>query len=97
MAVLKPSENNRTSAISSLSGTDIAIGLKSCFKLSGSFDLPPYPLPAGFKVTKMPELKFTTMSLPKRWICFCFDLIASWIIWICWEIADNCYSNKRLN
>jgi|JI10StandDraft_1071094.scaffolds.fasta_scaffold317459_1 hypothetical protein len=41
LANLNPSENNNTSAISSLSGTDIATGLKSYFKLSGNLDHPP--------------------------------------------------------
>ena len=45
-----------TSAISSLSGLVIATGLNNCFRLSGSFCLPPYPLPAGFIVTKIPVL-----------------------------------------
>ena len=34
---LKPSENRMTSEMSSLSGLDIATGLNSCFRLSGSF------------------------------------------------------------
>lgn len=62
-AFLNPSENNKTSAMSSLSGADIATGLKSCFRLSGNFDLPPYPLPAGFIVTKMPASLLTSIFL----------------------------------
>jgi len=60
-AFLNPSENSKTSAINSLSGTDIATGLKSYFKLSGNFDRPPYPLPAGFIVTNIPASLFTSI------------------------------------
>ena len=42
-----------------MSGADIATGLNNCFKLSGKRDLPPYPLPAGFKVTNIPLFGFT--------------------------------------
>jgi hypothetical protein len=74
-----------------LSGTDIAIGLNNCFKLSGNFDRPPYPFPAGFNVTKIPELKLTSTCFPSKLICFYCAFIAYWIICICWEIADSCY------
>ena len=53
---LNPSAKSKTSAMSSLFGDDIMTGLKSCFRLSGSFCLPPYPFPAGFSVMKIPEL-----------------------------------------
>ena len=56
LACLNPSEKRMTSAICSLSGLDMATGRNSCFKLSGNFCLPPYPLPAGFIVMKIPEL-----------------------------------------
>lgn len=59
LAYLKPYEYNNTSAISSLSGTDIATGLNNCFKLSGNLERPPYPFPAGFNVTNIPLLGFT--------------------------------------
>lgn len=58
-ASLKPSEKRITSAISSLSGLDIATGRNSCFRLSGNFCLPPYPFPAGFIVIKIPEFGST--------------------------------------
>lgn len=47
--------------MSCLSGTIIAISLKSCFKLSGRFDRPAYP---GFIVTKIPTFveSFTCLS-----------------------------------
>ena len=54
---LNPSEKSNTSAMSSLLGLDMTTGRKSCFRLSGSFCLPPYPLPAGFSVMKMPEFR----------------------------------------
>ncbi len=41
LALLKPSENNITSAMRSLSGRDMATGRNSCFRLSGSFWRPP--------------------------------------------------------
>lgn len=41
LAFLNPSEYSNTSAINSLSGTDIATGLNNYFKLSGNLDLPP--------------------------------------------------------
>lgn len=53
---MNPSENKRTSAIYSLSGAVIATGLNNYFKLSGNFDLAPYPFPAGFIVTNIPAL-----------------------------------------
>jgi len=58
-ASLKPSEKRITSAISSLSGLDIATGRNSCFRLSGNFCRPPYPFPAGFIVMKIPEFGST--------------------------------------
>ena len=51
LACLNPSLYSNTSAIISLSGTDIAIGLKRAFRLSGNFDLPPYPLPIDKYIT----------------------------------------------
>jgi hypothetical protein len=54
----------------------MAIGLNNCFKLSGNFDLPPYPLPAGFNVTNIPELKLTSTCFPNKLICFYCALIA---------------------
>jgi len=42
----------------------MATGLKSCFRLSGSLDRPPYPFPAGFNVTKMPEFGLTGTFFP---------------------------------
>ena len=59
-ACLNPSENMMTSAMSSLSGLAIATGRNSCFRLSGSLDLPPYPFPAGFMVMNIPELASTS-------------------------------------
>jgi len=41
LAFLNPSEYSRTSAINSLSGTDIATGLNNYLRLSGNLDLPP--------------------------------------------------------
>jgi len=48
-----------------MSGADMATGLNSYFRLSGSLDLPPYPFPAGFIVTKMPAFLFTGIVLPR--------------------------------
>ena len=64
-ANLNPSLKSIVSAISSRSGADIEMGLKSCFKLSGNLLLPPYPFPAGFKVTKIPAFLLTLMFLPR--------------------------------
>ena len=41
LACLNPSAKRSTSAISSLSGLDMATGRNSCFRLSGSFCRPP--------------------------------------------------------
>ena len=76
-AVLNPYENKRTSAINSLSGTDIATGLNNCFKLSGNLERPPYPLPAGFNVTKIPLFEFTSIYLLRSIILFCLSFNAS--------------------
>ena len=65
-ACLKPSLKSIVSAISSRSGADIATGLKSCFRLSGNLLRPPYPLPAGLSVTKIPAFLFTGMFLPNN-------------------------------
>ena len=96
-AFLKPSENNNTSAMSSLSGTDIATGLNNCFRLSGNFDLPPYPFPAGFIVTKIPASLFTSIFLFSSSTVGSWFLIAHWMTWICWEIAESCSSKSLLN
>lgn len=53
-----------TSAMSSLSGFPMATGLNSALRLSGSRLRPPYFFPAGFRVTKMPAFKSTSMSRP---------------------------------
>ena len=42
------------------------MGLNNYFKLSGSFERPPYPLPAGFKVTKIPAFLLTLISEPNN-------------------------------
>jgi hypothetical protein len=38
----------------------------NCVRLSGSLLLPPYPLPAGFIVTKIPLLKSTLTREPRK-------------------------------
>lgn len=38
--------------------------LKSCLRLCGSLDLPPYSFEAGFIVTKIAALGFTQTDLP---------------------------------
>jgi hypothetical protein len=45
--------------------------------LSGSFERPPYPFPAGFKVTKIPAFLLTETTVPKRSRVDCFSLIAN--------------------
>ena len=44
----------------------MATGLNNYFKLSGNLLLPPYPLPAGFKVTKIAAFLFTIISSPSK-------------------------------
>ena len=78
-----------TSAIISLFGADIATARKSAFKLSGSFERPPYPLPAGFMVTKIPAFASTSVVVPSSSILGCRALIAAWITWICCEISES--------
>jgi len=55
----------------------MATGLNSYFKLSGSLERPPYPFPAGFKVTKIPAFLLTVTTVPKRSRVDCFSLIAN--------------------
>ncbi len=81
-ALLNPSEYSNTSAINSLSGTLIATGLNNCFKLSGNLDLPPYPFPAGLRVTKIPALQLTSIFFPKSSKFEDFSFIAHYIIYI---------------
>ena len=54
-----------TSAMSSLSGLLMATGRKRALRLSGSLLRPPYFLPAGLRVTKMPAFKSTSISRPR--------------------------------
>lgn len=54
-----------TSAMSSLSGRPMATGRKSALRLSGSLLRPPYFLPAGLRVTKIPAFKSTSISRPR--------------------------------
>lgn len=44
--------------------------LNICCRLSGSLDLPPYPLPAGFIVTNRPAFKLTSTNLPMKSSCW---------------------------
>ena len=48
----------------SLSGKVMATLLNKAFRLSGSLLRPPYPLPAGFMVTKIPALQSTSTVRP---------------------------------
>ena len=66
-----------TSAMSSLSGFDMATARKSAFKLSGNLERPPYPFPAGFIVTNMPALKSTCVTEPSSSTVGCRALIAA--------------------
>ena len=77
LALVNPSENNKVSAINSLSGTDIATGLNNYLRLSGNLDLPPYPFPAGFKVTKIPAFLLTVIKVPNKSKVSYFSLIAN--------------------
>lgn len=96
-ANLNPSEYNNVSAINSLSGTLIATGLNSYFKLSGNLLRPPYPFPAGLRVTKIAEFLLTSTVYPISYIVYSDSLIAHWMIWIYYEIAESCSSSNLLN
>ncbi len=61
---------------------DMATGLNSCLRLSGSFCLPPYPFPAGFMVTKMPESGSRSTRLSRRVTERSPSRRAVWMGWI---------------
>ena len=83
--------------MSSKFGTVIATDRNSCFKLSGSLERPPYPLPAGFRVTKIPASWFTSISRDMNVIVVAFDFSAAWMVWIWLDTALRTSSSSRLN
>jgi hypothetical protein len=86
-----------TCTIRFLSGTDIDTDLKRAFKLFGSFERPPYTLPAGFNVTKMLEFKSSGTDLPSNTTESLCLRIEVWIAWICCETIDNTSPSSWLN
>lgn len=88
-AHLNPSHVRIISVMSSLSGFDITTGRNSCFKLSGSFCRPPYPLPAGFNVTNIPASASRETSWFRSFIVF------EWFFRP--EIDINIISSKKIS
>ena len=83
--------------MSSKLGTVIATERNSCFRLSGSLLRPPYPFPAGLRVTKMPASWFTSISRAMNVMVVARDFSAAWMVWICDDTALRTSSSRRLN